>query len=230
MNLSTKDGRTRDRLVLLDTGVANTASIERALNRAGATRLVRTNEPERVARAERVVLPGVGAFAAAAGRLEDDGLVDALRERARLDLPLLAICLGMQLFGTASLESPRAKGLGLVDLVARPLDAKGGSWPLPQQGWNRVEADPSCRVLESGWAAFANGYGFRERPTGWSVATSDYGGRFVAGLERGALVGCQFHPELSGDLGARVLERFLGRPVAVATPRTSMAAAAGGAR
>ena len=223
MTTSTTTARRRDPLVLLDTGVANTASIERALARAGATRIARTNDPERAARAERVVLPGVGAFAAAMRRLEDDGLVDALRERARLDRPIFAVCLGLQLMGTASLESPRTKGLGLVDLVARPLDAGGGALPLPQQGWNRVEADRSCRVLASGWAAFANGYGFRERPTGWSVATSDYGGRFVAGLERGAIVGCQFHPELSSAYGAAVIERFLA-------VRSGVALAAGGAR
>jgi len=215
--------RTADELVLLDTGVANTASIERALGRAGVDRITRTNDPERAARAERVVLPGVGAFAPAMRRLEDDGLVDALRERVQGDRPLLAICLGLQLLGTASLEAPRTKGLGVVDLVARPLDADGGALPLPQQGWNRVSADPGCRVLADGWAAFANGYGFRERPTGWSVATSDYGGRFVAGLERGAVVACQFHPELSSAYGAGLLERFVAA-------RSGVALAAGGLR
>lgn len=198
-----------DELILIDTGVANTASITSALLRAGTQRVTVTNDPERIARAERVVLPGVGAFAAAMERLERDGLDQALRERVLVDRPLLAICLGLQLLGTASLESPRVRGLGIVDLVACPLDAAAGRLPRPQQGWNEVTADRKCRVLTDGWAAFANGYAFTEHPTGFGVATSDYGGRFVAGLERGALVACQFHPELSGEYGGGVLTRFL---------------------
>jgi imidazole glycerol-phosphate synthase subunit HisH len=213
-----------DELILIDTGVANTASITGALERAGVRRVTVANDPERVARAERVVLPGVGAFEAAMERLERDGLDQALRERVLADRPLLAICLGLQLLGTASLESPRARGLRIVDLVARPLAADSGRLPRPQQGWNRVDADASCRVLASGWAAFANGYGFTERPTGFGVATSDYGGRYVAGLERGALVACQFHPELSGEYGAGLLSRF----VTLRTrPRATLAAGGG---
>jgi imidazole glycerol phosphate synthase glutamine amidotransferase subunit len=207
-------------VLIVDTAVANTASLAAALARAGAASEV-TSDPERVRTASRVVLPGVGSFGAAARRLSDTGLDSALVERVRCDRPLLAICLGQQLLGTASLESPRARGLGIVDLVARPIG--DGSVPVPQQGWNAVTAETSCRVLGSGWAAFANGYAFMERPTGFDVAWCDYGGRFVAGLERGSLVACQFHPELSSDFGAALLERFLvGAPRSVAT--------AGGAR
>ncbi len=195
--------------------MANTASLVAALERAGARPRV-TRDADAVRRAARVVLPGVGRFARAMERLALDGIDAALVERVRFDRPLLAICLGQQLLGTASLESRGVRGLGIVDLVARPIG--DGSLPTPQQGWNRVDAAPGCRVLASGWAAFANGYAFEQAPSASAPAWSDYGGRYLAGFERGALVATQFHPELSGAYGAELLGRFLALRSRVAAP------------
>jgi glutamine amidotransferase len=206
---------TSNEVLIVDTGVANTASLVAALERAGARARI-TRDAAALRRAARVVLPGVGRFARAMERLTADGIDSALVERVRLDRPLLAICLGQQLLGTASLESPGVRGLGIVDLVATPIG--DGSLPRPQQGWNRVDAAPTCRVLSSGWAAFANGFAFEQAPSGCAPAWSDYGGRFLAGFERGALVATQFHPELSSAYGAALLERFLVSRSRVAAP------------
>lgn len=207
--------RTTNEVLIVDTGVANTASLERALERAGARPRV-TRDADLVRRAARVVLPGVGRFARAMERLVADGIDAALVERVRFDRPLLAICLGQQLLGTASLESRGVRGLGIVDLVAQPIG--DGTLPRPQQGWNRVDAAPTCRVIASGWAAFANTFAFEQAPSAAAAAWSDYGGRFLAGFERGALVATQFHPELSAAYGAELLERFVALRSRVAAP------------
>jgi imidazole glycerol phosphate synthase glutamine amidotransferase subunit len=137
--------------------------------------------------------------------LADAGADAALRERILADRPTMAICVGHQLLFETSDESPGARGLGIV---------KGhvGSFPedvrVPQFGWNEVEAEDGCDLLDSGFAYFANSYRAEAAP-GWKVATADHGGRYVAAMERGNIVGCQFHPELSGDYGAALLSRWL---------------------
>jgi imidazoleglycerol phosphate synthase glutamine amidotransferase subunit HisH len=102
-------------------------------------------------------------------------------------------------------ESPGIAGLGIVQArVTRfPETVR-----VPQFGWNKVEAGEACDLLESGYAYFANSYRALEAP-GWRVATAGHGGRFIASMERGKVIGCQFHPELSGDYGAALLSRFL---------------------
>jgi imidazole glycerol phosphate synthase glutamine amidotransferase subunit len=192
-------------VLVLETGVANTASVLAGLNRAGA-RPRRCDDPAAVESAERVVLPGVGAFGAGMQTLEGRGLARILASRVREGRPTLAICLGLQLLCEASDESPGVRGLGVLPVAARRF---AGSARVPQLGWNRVSAAPGSRVLRSGWAYFANSYRVEDRPPGWTVATTEYGGRFVSALERGALVACQFHPELSGTWGIDLLRRWM---------------------
>jgi len=187
------------------TGSANLASVVAALERAGRTpRLV--EDADTVAPAERLVLPGVGAFGAVMARLVELGLVGTLTERIAAGRPTLAICLGLQVLAEGSEESPGVAGLGVVSGRVTRLPE---NVVVPQLGWNRVEADPGCRLLVDGAAYFANSFKLDSAPEGWSVAWSDHGGRFVAALERGAVLGCQFHPELSGAWGAALLERWL---------------------
>lgn len=192
-------------LVVVRTGTANLASVLAALRRLGADPRV-TVDPEAVRAADRAVLPGVGAFGACMARLVEAGLVDALRERVTAGRPLLAVCLGMQVLGEASDESPGVPGLGLLPATARRFPAGPR---VPQLGWNRVEPRPDARLLTPGHAYFANSYRFEAIPAGWSGATSDHGGPFVAALERGPVLACQFHPELSGGWGRALLERWL---------------------
>ncbi len=192
-------------VTVVRTGSANLASVVAALGRAGRTPEL-VDDAAAVAQAERLVLPGVGAFGAVMARLVELGLVEALTERIAAGRPTLAICLGLQVLASGSDESPGVAGLGVIPgRVTRLPDGV----VVPQLGWNRVEADPGCRLLCDGAAYFANSYKLDSAPDGWSVAWSDHGGPFVAALERGAVLACQFHPELSGAWGAALLARWL---------------------
>lgn len=192
-------------VVVVRTGLANVASVLAALRRLGVAGELSDN-PDRVAAASRVVFPGVGSFGAVAAVLDETGLRGSLRKRVEAGLPTLGICLGMQVLFASSEESPGAAGLGVADGVVTRF---AGDVTVPQMGWNRVEADESCAVLRDGFAYFANSYRVGSVPIGWAGATADYAGRFVAGIERGGVVACQFHPELSGTYGRGVFERWL---------------------
>lgn len=193
-------------VVVVRTGTANIASIVVGLERAGAAPTV-TEDAAAIASAERVVLPGVGTFGAAMDRLDADGLREPLRERFAEDRPTLAICVGLQLLCEGSEESPQAHGLGVVPGRAERFDA---GLRVPQLGWNQVTPAPDGRfVPEGGYAYFANSYRLTTPPDGWRVATADYGGTFVAAMERGRILACQFHPELSGPWGLGALRRWM---------------------
>ncbi len=176
-----------------------------ALARVGAAPRL-TDHPADVMTAERVVLPGVGAFAAAMSHLRANGLAKPLAERAEGGRPLLAICLGMQLLAEASDESPGVSGLGVFPGRARRF---GSGVRVPQLGWNPIEPEGGCQYLLPGHVYFANSYCLDEIPDGWRGATADHGGPFVAALERGRILACQFHPELSGEWGLALLRRWL---------------------
>lgn len=189
------------------TGTANLASVLAAFGRLGAD-CVLTEDPAEVVAAERVVLPGVGAFAAAMEALRARGLDEALRARIGAGRPTLGICLGLQLWFEGSEESPGVAGLGVLPGVIRRFrDAPG--LRVPQLGWNAVVPDPGCALLRPGHACFANSYRAEAVPPGWHAARTDHGGPFVSAFERGALLACQFHPELSGAWGHALLERWL---------------------
>lgn len=194
-------------VLIVPTGTANIASVTAALERAGAT-VALAPDAAAVRRADRVVLPGVGAFAAAMQRIREDGVADALAERIHAGRATLAVCVGFQLLFEASEESEGVAGLGV-------LPGKAARFPstvrVPQIGWNRVEPDPACRMIEAGHAYFANSFRASEAPPDWAVARADHGGPFVAAVERGAVLGCQFHPELSGAWGQALIARWLAR-------------------
>ncbi len=194
-------------VVVVGTGTANLASILAGFRRAGAKPRI-SNNIEDVASARAVVLPGVGALAAAMVQLNADGLVEPLKARVRAGRPTLAVCLGLQLLCEYSDESPGVAGLGII-----PADIK--SFPegirTPHFGWNQVEPTAECRLLQPGYAYFANSFRLPQAPEGWNVAYTDYAGPFVGAMENGAVLACQFHPELSGDWGLDLLKRWLSR-------------------
>ena len=192
-------------VVIVTTGVANVASVAAAFRRMGCEPVL-SRDPARVLAAKHVVLPGVGTFEAGMRALHESGLGDALRQRVADGRATLAICLGLQLLLEGSEESPGVPGLAVVPGVARRLR---GEVRVPQLGWNRIAADQGCRFVDEGYAYFANSYALEGRPADWSVAFCEYGGRWVAALERAAVLACQFHPELSGAYGARLLRRFV---------------------
>ncbi len=197
-------------VAVIATGTANIASVCAAFTRLGA-RATTTTEPEVVANAPFVVLPGVGAFGAAMAALRAHDLVDPLRARLAADLPLLCVCLGQQLLAASSEESPGVAGLGVIP--AR-IVRFASHLRVPQLGWNTIElpkSEPTSgpRMLRADAFSFANSYCLRTAPPGWRVATADHGGTFVAAMERGRTLACQFHPELSGAAGKTLLRTWL---------------------
>lgn len=192
-------------VVLVRTGTANLASVAAAFQRAGC-RVRISDSADDVITAERLVLPGVGAFGAVAERIDALGLRATLVERFDADRPTLAICLGLQMLAADSEESPGADGLGVIpaQVTALPPGARS-----PQLGWNRVTASTHCALLTDGAAYFANSYKLDAVPEGWAGAVTNHGGNFVAAVERGPVLACQFHPELSGAWGQGLIERWL---------------------
>lgn len=195
----------RDDVLIIPTGAANLASVVAAFHRLGVLASV-TAEPERIASAVRVVLPGVGAFAPAMARLIELKAAEPLLSRVHTGRPMLAICLGMQLLGRGSQESPGCEGLGAFPYAC---ERYADDQRVPQMGWNDVQANASCRFLRSGQAYFANSYRIVASAGYPMCATSEYGGEFIAAFELGSLLACQFHPELSGTWGLDLLDRWL---------------------
>jgi len=192
-------------VVVVRTGAANLASVVAAFERLERSVQV-TDNAFAVRSARRVVLPGVGAFAPVARRLRENGMGEALLHRVDEDLPTLAVCLGLHLLAAGSEEGDDAEGLGVLEVRASRFP---DSVVVPQLGWNSIDADDRCRLLRDGAAYFANSFRITERPPGWQVAWSDHGGPFVAAVERGNVLGCQFHPELSGPWGEALIGRWL---------------------
>jgi imidazole glycerol phosphate synthase glutamine amidotransferase subunit len=192
-------------VTIVPTGTANIASVVAALTRLGAS-TKEAASAEDVAASPGVVVPGVGAFGAAMAQVESLGFRQALRDRIEANRPTLAVCVGMQLLAGSSEESPGATGL---QVVGERVSRFGDGVSVPQMGWNTVEPGQDARLVEPGWAYFANSYRFDRVPTGWVGSRSDHGGTFVSALEKGDVLACQFHPELSGEWGARLLDRWL---------------------
>ena len=191
-------------VLIVPTGTANTASVLAAFRRLGARPRL-CEAPEEIARAERVVVPGVGSFGAAVQRLRELEIMEVLRNRIQSGEPTLAICLGMQLFCASSEESPGVNGLGVVQATIERFPA---GRPVPQLGWNQV-APVRSDLIQPGYAYFANTYRLGTLPDGWAGACTIYGERFVSAIERGPVLGCQFHPELSGPWGAELLANWM---------------------
>lgn len=195
----------RDEVVIVPTGTANLASVDACIRRLG--RDVRIAEsPADIETASRVVLPGVGTFGAAGAELSRKGFDDALQRRLAERKPTLAVCVGMQLLASTSQESPGDRGLGSFDAELRSFE---GDLRVPQMGWNRVAAEDGCRYVRDGWAYFANSYRLESPPAGWHSASTTYGSPFVSALESGGVLACQFHPELSGEWGSDLVNRWL---------------------
>ncbi len=197
-------------VTVVDLGLGNLYSVMQALRRAGGAP-VRSADPEVVRRAERVVVPGQGAFGDCARALES-GLGEALLEVLRADRPYLGICLGMQLLFEGSDEAPQATGLGWLRgrvrrFPAGRVGAAGRLLKVPHMGWAPVRSRHRF-VDDGGWYYFVHSY--HCQPSGEvTVGSAEYGQEFCAAVSRGALFACQFHPEKSHRRGARLIERFL---------------------
>lgn len=199
-------------IAVLDYGIGNLASAQRALRQVGAqAHLVK--EPAEAEDASGVVLPGVGNFGACATALHETGLDDVVRVAVRDRLPLLGICVGLQLLYEESEESPRVAGLGILEGSVRRLS---GKVKLPQMQWNTLDRTPGrdSAILrmnaEHPWFYFVHAYAPVPSPSAAHsvVATCDYGGEVVAVVESGMCFGTQFHPEKSAEEGLTLLQTF----------------------
>ena len=195
---------------LVDYGMGNRRSVEKALEHVGASVLV-SSDPAALAGAQALVVPGVGAFPKAMERLRELGLDVFLRERAAASVPLLGICLGMHLFFDHSSELGGSEGLGIVAGEVRALDA--GGLKTPQIGWNEVRWERPQPALEGlGEAAvFYHVHSFVALPAEPAdvVGTAEYGERFASVVAHGPFLGVQFHPEKSSHDGLRLLANWV---------------------
>jgi glutamine amidotransferase len=193
-----------------DYGVGNLRSVERALQASGAEALI-SADPEAIAGCDGVVLPGVGAFTVAATALRASGLGDSVRDLARDGRPVLGVCLGHQLLFEGSDEGQGGGGLALLPGRVVQL-APGGGLKVPHMGWNTVTTVRESRLLTGvatgSYMYFVHSYvALAERDD--TVAVTEYGRRFTVAVERGNVMGTQFHPEKSGNVGLQVYANFV---------------------
>ena len=206
---------------IVDTGAANVGSLVSTLRACGAANVTVTKSAKDVQNASHVVVPGVSSFGTAAHCLSQSSLVEPLVERVKEGKPTLLVCVGLQLLASCSEESPGVAGLGIIKAFIQQLP---DTVRVPQQSWNAVEPAANCKILQPGHAYFSNSYCLQSIPLGWAAATAVHGTTFVAGLEKGAVIATQFHPELSGTYGTALLKRFLSLSLP-STPFPALAAA-----
>ncbi len=197
-------------LALIDYGAGNLRSVENALRTAGAADVAVTADPELVRTADRIVLPGVGAFGACMGALAGlPGMVDTLNERVvGQGAPFLGICVGMQLMANAGEEMGIYPGLGWIGGTVRRLPDSPGL-KIPHMGWNDVTPVTSHPLLEPGEAYYLHSYAFDVDDPAERLAETDHGGPITAAVGRANMLGVQFHPEKSQAYGLALLARFL---------------------
>lgn len=209
------------RVAVIDPGSGNLASVRRALERAaeGPITVEIHREPEGLREADRIVLPGQGAFAACRAGLDAlEGMVAALYEQVQVRRkPFLGICVGLQLLAERGLEHGTTPGLAWLPGEVAPMDPRapdGSPLPLPQMGWNTLDFTPGAHPLLEGLlpgdhAYFVHSYAWRGGDAADVLATTGYGGPVPAILGRGNVVGTQFHVEKSAGVGLRILRNFL---------------------
>jgi glutamine amidotransferase len=196
-------------IAVLDYGMGNLRSVEKALEHVGAEVEI-TYDPERIRAASGLVLPGVGAFPKAMGAIGERGLGELIHERRAAGVPVLGICLGMQLLFERSVELGGADGLGLLAGEVRALDAPG--LKIPQIGWNAVSWQQESPLVDGlgDPTAFYHVHSFAPvASNGVVLGTADYGSRFVSAVAGDGVWGVQFHPEKSGPDGLALLGNFL---------------------
>ena len=199
-------------VAIVDYGVGNLFSLQSSLKAVGADALV-TGDAEILRRADKIILPGVGAFQDAARKLRESGLDRVVKEEAQKGKPVMGICLGMQMLFEKSYEYGEHEGLGLIPGAIRPIaDVIPEGLKIPQIGWNSLSfgetRHPVFRDLQEGdFVYFVHSY---YAATGEEniIAKTEYGAPLTAAAARGSVCGCQFHPEKSGEVGLKILKAF----------------------
>ena len=198
-------------IAIIDYDAGNLRSVEKAFLFLGEEAVI-TRDRDAIFSADRVVLPGVGAFGDAMAKLEKYGLVDVIHQVADKGMPFLGICLGLQLMFETSEESDGAAGLGLLKgRILKIPDCPG--LKIPHMGWNSLDIRPDSRLfagIASGtYVYFVHSYYLKAADEAVVAASAEYGTRIHGAVEKGNLFACQFHPEKSGDAGLRILRNFI---------------------
>jgi len=197
------------KVVVIDYGMGNVRSVEKALAHCGAEVEV-SSKPDAIRAATHVVLPGVGAFGDAMGEIRLRRLVEPIREVIAADKPFLGICLGLQVLFDKSEENPTVGGLGIV---AGEVKRFRTHLKVPHMGWNSLKMQPACPLFEGvgekPFVYFVHSYYVVPSDEQWVAATTEYDWEFVSAVWRGRCFAVQFHPEKSQSVGLRILENFL---------------------
>ena len=200
-------------LVIIDYGVGNLGSIRNMLRKTGAESVISSDKNE-IEKADKLILPGVGAFDYGMSKLHEYGFVDLLNEKVlEKKIPILGICLGAQLFTQKSAEG-KMNGLGWFDAETVKFDfGNSSSLKIPHMGWNNVSYHPENRLFkdmhEEVRFYFVHSYHLKSNKPEEVIAKTNYGYEFAAGLEHGNIAGVQFHPEKSHKFGMKLLKNFI---------------------
>lgn len=198
-------------IAIIDYDAGNLKSVEKALVSLGETPAV-TRDAETILAADKVILPGVGAFGEAMRRLREYGLVEPIRRVAAKGTPFLGICLGLQLLFESSEESPGVRGLGVLKGRILRIPA-APDLKIPHIGWNSLALRPGARLFrgveDGAYVYFVHSYYLQAESEDMVAATTDYGVRIHASVEDGNVFACQFHPEKSSRVGLRILRNFI---------------------
>ena len=201
-------------IAIIDYGVGNLFSLVSSLKRIGADAEV-TADPDTIRKADKLILPGVGAFADAAKKLRDSGLDVLVKEQAAQGKEIMGICLGMQMLFEKSYEFGEHEGLGLLKGSVVPMEGViPAQLKIPHIGWNALHIRRSGKLLryvkEGDCVYFVHSY-FATDCADSVIATAEYGAELTATVEKGNVMGCQFHPEKSGEVGLNILRAFCER-------------------
>lgn len=202
-------------IAIVDYGIGNLFSLRSSFAAIGKDAQV-TADPEVLRSADRIILPGVGAFADAARKLAESGLQETVLAEARNGKPMLGICLGMQLLFDKSYEFGEYEGLGLIPGAVRPIrEVIPADYKIPHIGWNALHfhnPSPLFRYIQEGDAVyFVHSY-YAADCDEYVTATAEYGAELTAAVQRGNVYGTQFHPEKSGNVGLAILQAFAEVP------------------
>lgn len=197
-------------IAIIDYDAGNLRSVEKALQYLGKETIV-TRDPEQIRKADKVILPGVGAFGDAMKKLQEYHLDTLIREIADSEKPLLGICLGLQLLFEESEESPGVKGLGILEGKIRRIP-EGGGLKVPHIGWNSLHLEHNGRLFrnipENSYVYFVHSYYLEAKDPEIVKASTEYGIHIHASVEKNNLFACQFHPEKSSETGLQILKNF----------------------
>ena len=197
-------------IAIIDYGVGNLFSLQSSFAAIGCEAVV-TGDPKVIRSAEKLILPGVGAFRDAAKKLKDNDLFSLVKEEATSGKPLLGICLGMQLLIERSYEDGVYPGIALLEGEVRPIsEVIPEGLKIPEIGWNALHLTGESPILantkEGDQVYFVHSYAAMDAPD--VIAVTEYGGILTAAVSKGNVFGCQFHPEKSGNTGLRILKAF----------------------